>query len=182
MHWWVDLWNNWAKMWGYDLWEWGNAADWVGALGTTGAFVFGFYLLDHQRRTAERSQADGFVTWFAWTTNQDADGKCTYEAVIRAQNATDYHVPMAWVIHEYAEKSFARHRFVVDGKDANGLAPRDEGVVRIPGFSDRELPLTLVEIRDASGRFWVRNLQTGEYLGTREALKFQKKKSTCPAV
>lgn len=169
-------------MWGYEVWEWGNVADWIAALGTSGAFIFGFYLLNHQRKTAERAQADGFVTWFAWEAKKDADDKYVYDAVIQAQNATDYHIPMVWVLNEYADKSFKRKRFAVGGKDVNGLAPREEGSVRLAGYSDTELPLTLIEIRDASGRLWVRNLQTGAYLNSKEAERYAKKKSIYPAV
>ncbi|MFD6817727.1 hypothetical protein ACFWCH_12470 [Microbacterium sp. NPDC060132] len=179
---WADLWDNWAKMWGYEVWDWGNTADWIGALGTSGAFAFGFYLLNLQRKTAERAKADGFVTWFAWEAKKGDDNKYTYDAVIRAHNATDYHVPMVWVLNEYAEKAFRRKRFVVDENEVNGLAPGEEGVARLAGYTSDELPLTLIEITDAEGRQWVRNLQTGTYLKEKEAKAYRTKKSSYPAI
>lgn len=179
---WADLWDNWAKMWGYDVWEWGNTADWVGALGTSGAFLFGFYLLNHQRKNAERAQADGFVTWFAWEAKKQPDGSYLYDAVINAQNATDYHIPMVWVLNEIGDKSYRRKRFMVDGKEKNGVAPKEVGTVRLAGYGESELPLTLIEIKDASGRFWVRNLQTGEYLKKKDADMYRAKKSIYPAI
>lgn len=43
--------------------QWGNVAEWVGALGTAGALLFAFWLLGQDRRNAQRAQVDLVGAW-----------------------------------------------------------------------------------------------------------------------
>lgn len=58
MQWWADLWDDWAKTWGYSQWEWGSAADWFAALGTIGALFAALWVLRTERTRSQRENAE----------------------------------------------------------------------------------------------------------------------------
>ena len=64
MHWWAELWDNWAKMFGYDHWEWGSASDAFAAIGTVGALAVTLHIVRKDRRDRAQALARGVTGWW----------------------------------------------------------------------------------------------------------------------
>ncbi|MFF2275583.1 hypothetical protein [Agromyces sp. NPDC058126] len=163
-----DFWDSIAQFFGYDQWLWGSAADWVGAVGTAGAFLFGFLILQRDKSKDERLQADAFATWYEFR-ERPAVGSLspTYDAIVHAHNGGSVPVPSAWITEATTGRTPAvADRRVLGHKTGTGVSigPAQSTSVVLSGFERKDIGDRYVEFFDGSGRQWVRSLRTGEYL------------------
>lgn len=166
-----DFWDGLARTLGYEYWAWGTAADWVGALGTAGAFFFGFYLLMGEKKKDERRLADGFATWHEFVEKNATSGPKTYDAIVHAHNSTETPVPIAWIREVSRTGEFHVKSTILGQKTANGytISPGKATSVVLGGFASPDIGERYVQFADGAGREWVRSLRTGQYLQGRQA-------------
>ncbi len=175
MQWWASVWDGIAKFFGYEQWLWGSAAEWLGAIGTAGAFLFGFLLLARDRRKDEQQHADALTVAIRWETGSSLGGGRTYTLVVYMHNASDRPIPVLWITYQRADAKGTPtwYRLPVNQGHAEPvmLDPRKSSTVRIGGFDGPELPVIYVEFSDTRGKQWVRDIRTNEYLSDNKAKK-----------
>ncbi len=152
-------------MWGYDVWEWGNAADWVGALGTTGAFFFGFYLLRREANEKRAVHADALLTEATYVHHPFTK---QHSVVLDVENTGKY--PVSGVaLYQYAQGG--PDMIAIFGAHENfrwKFKPRHTQRRTVDVEKDpRELKL-FVEFTDVNGTNWYRRLDDGRYFSRRE--------------
>lgn len=164
MHWWVDVWDNWAKTWGYDRWEWGSAADWVAAIGTAGALWATAIIISSDKRRDQRERANQLVTWVAadpWGGTPQATGK---KPSVLIENTGDAPILGVQVFH--SDGSGYEHLAVVESKDAKhgSLPPGASEEIDIPTYTYGKHDRLYVVFVDANNQHWIRDAATGKYL------------------
>lgn len=147
-----EFWDSVAMFFGYNRWEWGTAADWVGAIGTAGAFLFGFLIFARDKHRQTRELADRFATWF----EEDSD---TGTKTLHAHNGADLPVVNATAVLHRAGTLHSRDlpeitRSIKAGSSAS-IALRGK---------DAEATSVYIQFTDGASRRWTRDLLTGGYL------------------
>lgn len=150
-----DFWDSVARIFGYDSWAWGTVADWVGALGTAGAFLFGFLIFARDKQRQRRELADRFATWLEKGSTPQPDK-------LFAHNGADLPVVDARAIFRLP-KGFESRDF--DYATSSGRAVKAETSTAIP-LRDNEASATEIylEFTDGASRQWTRELRSGRYL------------------
>lgn len=165
MQWWADLWNNWAKFWGYDRWEWGSAADWLAALGTIGAFAFGFYLLKREISEKRSQHADALVTEATYIRNPFTN---EWSVMLEVENTGRYSVTGVSLyqrdkggpdlINFFGSHEALRWK-LRPGKSQRKTTDLDQAPDQLGLF---------IQFTDVTGREWFRRVDDGRYMSRRE--------------
>ncbi|MFP7762035.1 hypothetical protein [Marisediminicola sp. LYQ85] len=160
-----DFFDNWARFFGYDYWAWGSFADMLGALGTAGAFFFGFWLLARDSAEKRRKDADAFITD---TTFVIRPVEQTRHMFLDVSNVGEHTITGA-AVYEWAEGGpnavqvlgeyvNFRWRFPPGHAEQKSIkVNRNSGETKL-----------LIEFVDATGRKWFRSLDTGRYMSRRQ--------------
>lgn len=150
-----DFWDSLARIFGYEHWEWGSAADWVGAIGTAGAFLFGFLIFWRDKQRQRRELADRFATWLEAGASPQPDK-------LFAHNGAELPVVDARAFFE-VETGFLSLNF--DYATSSGRAVKAATSTSIP-LRDNEASASeiYVQFTDGTSQQWIRNLRTGRYL------------------
>lgn len=173
MHWWADLWDNWAKIFGYDHWEWGSASDAFAAIGTVGALAVTLHIVRNDRRAKTEEQARLITGWWdADELEMPGDGQgslATGYLIVNVHNSST--LPVTGVSAIYFLKDGYGHNLPFGGNAKvrhTTLRPHTEGVFKgsVYGHKDDIDNVALV-FYDANGVHWTRNLKTQEILQTR---------------
>jgi len=151
-----DFWDSLAALFGYDRWEWGSAADWVGAIGTIGAFLFGFLLFARDKQRQRRELADRFATW-------QEGGALPGTTSVFAHNGADLPVVNSTALIKLDTTTYRRKPLTQD--TAAGRSVPAGASTSITLRDTEATPKKIwVEFTDGASRTWVRNLNTGRYL------------------
>lgn len=158
MQWWADLWDNWAKTWGYSHWEWGSAADWFAALGTIGALFAALWVIRADRTRSQRQNAElVIIRADAAAGRKEAD--CVTRTVeTRIHNAGGIAIPQVTV--------FVRSGGVVTHVDAADLMP-GESEKRISQIIGADYPRFWAEIIDPRGKRLYKRLPSNDYVSVK---------------
>lgn len=146
------------------LWWGSGPADWLSAIGTTGALALGFVILISDRVRRARSGADAFVTWKMTQTSIAPGRPAIHLVTVHAYNGGSVPIPYAWVT---APRTHPDHVEAPMKWTAmvSQISP-NEKVERVLEFDHKpDLRTFWVEFVDGEGRFWRRSLATGKYLG-----------------
>lgn len=147
-----EFWDSVAMLFGYDRWEWGSTADWVGAIGTAGAFLFGFLIFARDKQRQTRELANRFATWL----EEDAT---TGTTTLHAHNGADLPVINATALLEIDGairlKDLPENTRSVKAGSSASVALRDK---------DAKATTIYIQFTDGASRRWTRELRTGRYL------------------
>ena len=159
-----DLFDNWAKTFGYDYWQWGSFSELLGALGTIGAFLFGFWLLSREIDEKRRRHADAFITHFIYVRHPFND---EWKRYIEAHNSGTHAVTEVTVF----ERGKAGPDMIGVMGERDGLrmkfAPRFEGRLTIDLDGPPDDKKLFIEFTDIAGRTWRRSVDSGTYISRR---------------
>lgn len=165
MEWWAGWWNSFARLFGYDEWAWGSAADWFAAIGTVGAFAFSFFLLQREIDSKRSKHADALISDAAfvhlalekkWKVVVDIFNSGTHAILDGGVYAQGEHEPQLLAV--FGDRKNFRHNLPVG---ASQHLPVD-----IDGNpNDRKL---FIEFTDVTGRKWYRSLDDGRYISHRK--------------
>lgn len=150
-----DFWDSVAQLFGYDYWEWGSAADWVGAVGTVGAFLFGFMIFARDRLRQTRELADRFATWLEKDVSPDTN-------MLRAHNGSNLPVVDATILMRVGT-DIRRRDIGHDPAAGHSIGAGVSASIALRG-DDANASVVYVKFTDGTSREWTRELQTGRYL------------------
>ena len=164
MQWWADLWDNWAKMGGYDVWEWGSAADWVGAIGTAGALIATVVIISSDKRRDRQKRANDLITWVAADPYGGTPQATGLMPTVMIENTGD--TPILSVMVWHSDGTGHWHAFGVTAKGSlhGSLPPGASDEVEIPDYKYGKHDRIFVKFIDADNQHWTRNAATGKYL------------------
>lgn len=164
MTWWRDFWDGLARSFGYAEWVWGSAADWVAAIGTVGAFGFGFLLLRREIRERRSEHANALRTEPTFLNNP-LSGK--WSLVVDVENSGPSTVTGVSV---YQKAVGGPDMIAFFGKYDNFRWKMAPGATQRRTIELDHAPAELklfVEFRDVSGRQWRRSLDDQTYISRR---------------
>ena len=165
----ADYWDGVAKFFGYSSWQWGTAADWVAAVGTAGAFLFGFLILRRDRRLLERSLADSFATWVEPRTISGSQER-SEQLEVHAFNAGAMPVRASFLVVP-TEKGLDRIRLGENTANGRAIGPDQSTSVVITMPRSADTTRLLVEFVDGRGRTWRRQVLNGNYVSRGSAAR-----------
>lgn len=186
MHWWAELWDNWAKMFGYDHWEWGSASDAFAAIGTVGALAVTLHIVRKDRRDRAQALARGVTGW--WEADEggvpiDEDdpstiGRIATALTVTVRNSSAHPVTVLTASYlrrgtggAYLSVAGTSGAYLSVGGDPSRknttLRPNEETTFKgyIDGPASNILNV-LLGFYDNNGVHWTRNLETQEILPT----------------
>ncbi|MDR6168765.1 hypothetical protein QE367_002969 [Microbacterium paludicola] len=164
VHWWRDVWDGWAAVWGYERWEWGTAADWVGALGTIAAFFLGFHLLRRESNEKRQQHADALLS-DAKFVHDNTSGK--WQLRLEAENTGDFPVSDL-VVCQKGRGGPDELKYLGWSKDGRWKLKPGERSAIVIDFDDRPEKLRpYLEFKDIRGREWRRALVSDGYISQR---------------
>lgn len=159
-----EFFDNWAKMFGYDYWQWGSFSELLGALGTIGAFLFGFWLLRREIDEKRRTHADAFITNFTYVRHPFDD---EWKLHIEAQNSGTHAVTEVSIF----ERGEVGPDLIGVMGERDGLrmkfAPRFQGRLTIDLDGPPDEKKMFIEFVDVAGRTWRRSVDSGAYIPRR---------------
>lgn len=146
------------------MWVWGNAAEWVGAIGTAGALIATVVIIMSDRRRERQKRANALVTWVA------AD---PYGGTPQATGR----LPVVMIENTGSEPILAVHVFHIDGTgiwsmyaatspDSKHGSPVAGAAIEIeiPDYKYGRHDRLFLKFIDAGNQHWIRDAKTGKYL------------------
>lgn len=164
MQWWADLWDNWAKMWGYDVWEWGNTADWVGAIGTAGALIATVVIISSDKRRARQRRANDLITWVAADPYGGTPQATGLTPTVMIENTGDAPVPAIHVWHSDGSGFWAMYGLSASEAKHGSLEAGKKVEVNVPEYNYGKHDRLFLKFIDADNQHWTRDAMTGKYL------------------
>lgn len=160
-----DFWDALAMAFGYDRWEWGSAADWVGAVGTAGAFLFGFLIFARDKQRQTRELADRFATWLE-------DGASAASKTLYSHNGASLPVVEASALLKIGD-SYVRKDLSHDTATGRSVKAGASASVSLRG-NDAQASEVYIRFTDGASRRWMRELRTGRYLNRWETRRIER--------
>lgn len=156
----ADFWNSIARFFGYEEWQWGTAADWVGAIGTAGALLLGLLLLAREITTNRRKDADNLVAWSNMGT-VTAGERERWGRLVHATNTGTRPIGAPAVTYKNKLGRY-QTKFLTPSGDPDMIHPGETVMTALSENIARASPIYLA-IRDPSGRLWVRYVTAHVY-------------------
>jgi hypothetical protein len=173
MQWWADWWDSVARFFGYDVWLWGTAADWVGAIGTTGALFLALLVIGREQINSRRAIADRVAVRIDERWSEELESG-TGRSMLEVTNHNEVGFPFVevfWRLHKPRAKprAFATHA-ATDGEDMSA-GERIVEVVDMPHAPGSSL-IMVAELCDPNGRKWYRDVIKDRYISKRKFRRF----------
>ncbi len=174
MEWWADAWDNWAKLWGYDSWQWGTAADWVAAVGTTGALLIALWVLKREQIDTKRVSADRVAISIdeRWSDSV-TDG--TGNSLLVIENRNEASFPYVELYGRLAkprvrpDSIFATHP-TTNGED---ISPKEVITETVrTARSPKHRTILVAVLCDERGRKWYRDVLEDRYISEPKYRRF----------
>jgi hypothetical protein len=150
------------------FWAWmatpeaGNLAEWVGAVGTTGALLLGLHLL---RRDREAKVADQVSVWRSWQLRPSQDDPPTADVFAQLHIANHSLGPIilprvyTWI----ASDGEVGQEFAL--KD---LPPDSAEVIEVPVVDPRVKLYSVLSFKDRRGKTWFKDMHTQKVIHSRK--------------
>ena len=173
------LWDRfWAWMampeleWLWDrFWAWmatpeaGNLAEWVGAVGTTGALLLGLHLLRRDREANLAAQPDQVSVWRSWQLRPSQDDPRTEEVFAQLHIANH---SRGLLILPRVYTWIASDREVGQEFALKDLAPDSAEVIEIPVVDPRVKLCSVLSFKDRRGKTWFKDMYTQKVIHGRK--------------
>lgn len=164
MQWWVEFWNDWARTWGYDVWEWGNVAEWVGAIATVGALLGTAIIIAADRRRDRRRYANSVVTWVAADPYGGTPHATGRKPIVMIENTGTAPVLAAFVHHVDGSGTWSKYSATSPGSKHGSLVAGEAIELEIPDYNYGKHDRLFFKFIDADNQHWTRDATTGKYL------------------
>ncbi len=167
MQWWSQLWDNWAKFWGYDHWEWGTAGEWLGGIGTALALLATVHVIRADRLREKRKLADSFVTWVAgdpWKNTPHATGRMP---IVVIENTGTVSVLAVHVFHFDGSGVYVIYDGSPAGSTHGSFPAGKRNEVEVKDFGYGKHDNIFISFVDANNVSWIRNAFSGKYIRRR---------------
>jgi hypothetical protein len=164
------LWDRfWAWMattvgWLWDrFWAWmatpeaGNLAEWVGAVGTTGALLLGLHLVRRDREADLAAQSDQVSVWTSWQLKPSQDDSRTADvfAQLHIANHSLGLIILPRVYTWIANDGEVGHEFALED-----LPPESAEVIEVPVVDPGVKLCSVLSFKDRHGKTWFKDMQT----------------------
>jgi hypothetical protein len=164
------LWDRfWAWMattvgWLWDrFWAWmatpeaGNLAEWVGAVGTTGALLLGLHLVRRDREADLAAQSDQVSVWTSWQLKPSQDDSRTADvfAQLHIANHSLGLIILPRVYTWIANDSEVGQEFAWED-----LPPESAEVIEVPVVDPGVKLCSVLSFKDRHGKTWFKDMQT----------------------
>lgn len=155
-----SFWDGIAQWFGYDVWDWGSAADWVAGVGTVATFVIAGRVLQIQARDKKRQLADLFLTHVRIRKREDG----FQEFVIRGHNLGETRIynPVLYY-YEWDGERATGPLWPIDDKQLS-ILPKAYGTSRTSRPLHPFAPSPTFRFVDSNGRVWLRSGWSGRYI------------------
>jgi hypothetical protein len=173
------LWDRfWAWMatpelqWLWDrFWAWmatpqaGNLAEWVGAVGTTGALLLGLHLLRRDREANVAPQADQVSVWSSWQLRPSQDDPRTADvfAQLHIANHSLRLIILPRVYTWIESDGEVGQEFALED-----LPPESAEVIEVPVVDPRVKLCSVVSFKDRRGKTWFKDMHTQKVIHGRK--------------
>jgi hypothetical protein len=141
--------------------DWGNVAEWVGAVGTIGALLLGIGLLARDRAISRRKSVDDLVTWLTWRQVPDREQGARLETMVHVCNRGSSAVYAPLLFYPDARGGYGSEILSADGQPTM-LAPGAE-VEHVMQGSPRNTVARYVLLTSHEGRVWIRRVDEHRY-------------------
>jgi hypothetical protein len=164
------LWDRfWAWMattvgWLWDrFWAWmatpeaGNLAEWVGAVGTTGALLLGLHLVRRDREADLAAQSDQVSVWTSWQLRPSQDESRTADvfAQLHIANHSSGLIILPRVYTWIANDGEVGQEFALED-----LPPESAEVIEVPVVEPGAKLCSVLSFKDRHGKTWFKDMQT----------------------
>lgn len=163
MQWWAEFWYGVGRFLGYGDSDWGNAAEWFGAVASGAALIIAIVVFSEGQYRDARSSADSFHTslWVRHSVGGDDERPVV---VVHADNTggTPIWLPVVYIRRDGDLKGY--YQMTMYGSDLpvfpSGYVSQKGMAVTFAGVSRSR---TFVRFRDGRNRWWVRHVESGKY-------------------
>jgi hypothetical protein len=153
------------------FWAWmatpeaGNLAEWVGAVGTTGALLLGLHLLRRDREANVAPQADQVSVWSSWQLRPSQDDPRTADvfAQLHIANHTLRLIILPRVYTWIESDGEVGQEFALED-----LPPESAEVIEVPVVDPRVKLCSVVSFKDRRGKTWFKNMHTQKVIHGRK--------------
>ena len=153
------------------FWAWmatpqaGNLAEWVGAVGTTGALLLGLHLLRRDREANVAPQADQVSVWRTWQLRPSQDDPSTADvfAQLHIANHSLRLIILPRVYTWIASDSEVGQEFALED-----LPPESAEVIEVPVVDPRVKLCSVVSFKDRRGKTWFKDMHTQKVIHGRK--------------
>jgi hypothetical protein len=152
--------------WRWDrFWAWmatpeaGNLAEWVGAVGTTGALLLGLHLL--RRKAGVAAQADQVSVWRSWQLRPSHDDPRSADvfAQLHIANHSLGLIILPRVYTWIASGGEVGQEFALEDLPPNGAE-----VIEVPVVDPRVKLCSVLSFKDRRGKTWFKDMHTQEVI------------------
>lgn len=145
------------------FWAWmatpeaGNLAEWVGAVGTTGALLLALHLLRRDRDANVATQVDQVSVWRSWQLRRSQDDRGTPNvfAELHIANHSLGLIVLPRVYTWIANDGEVGQEFALED-----LPPESAQVIEVPVVDPRVKLCSVVSFKDRSGKTWFKDMHT----------------------
>ena len=149
------------------FWAWmatpeaGNLAQWVGAVGTTGALLLGLHLLRRDRDANVATQAAQVSVWRSWQLrpSQDDPGTANVFAQLHVANHSLGLIVLPRVYTWIVNDGEVGQEFALED-----LPPESAQVIEVPVVDPRVKLCSVLSFKDRSGKTWFKDMHTQKVL------------------
>lgn len=155
-------------------WEtinWGSVPDWFAAVGTVGALLATVAIIAREKREQRRASADSLVSWVLTTAQQGEDGQTEFGHAVHLHNVGSQPIPQVMIIRKIG----ASQKIEMQRLSVVGLSPGQSVSSRVKTSPSTSEPILWLRIQDASGKPWIRDLQTNQYISRRQLRRLSRK-------
>jgi hypothetical protein len=145
------------------FWAWmatpeaGNLAEWVGAVGTTGALLLGLHLVRRDREADLAAQSDQVSVWTSWQLRPSQDDSRTADvfAQLHIANHSLGLIILPRVYTWIANDGEVGHEFALED-----LPPESAEVIEVPVVDPGVKLCSVLSFKDRHGKTWFKDMQT----------------------
>jgi hypothetical protein len=145
------------------FWAWmatpeaGNLAEWVGAVGTTGALLLALHLLRRDRDANVATQVDQVSVWRSWQLRRSQDDRGTPNvfAELHIANHSLGLIVLPRVYTWIANDGEVGQEFALED-----LPPESAQMIEVPVVDPSVKLCSVVSFKDRSGKTWFKDMHT----------------------
>jgi hypothetical protein len=137
--------------------EAGNLAEWVGAVGTTGALLLGLHLVRRDREADLAAQSDQVSVWTSWQLRPSQDDSRTADvfAQLHIANHSPGLIILPRVYTWIANDGEVGQEFALED-----LPPESAEVIEVPVVEPGAKLCSVLSFKDRHGKTWFKDMQT----------------------
>jgi hypothetical protein len=137
--------------------EAGNLAEWVGAVGTTGALLLGLHLVRRDREADLAAQSDQVSVWTSWPLRPSQDDSRTADvfAQLHIANHSSGLIILPRVYTWIANDGEVGQEFALED-----LPPESAEVIEVPVVDPGAKLCSVLSFKDRHGKTWFKDMQT----------------------